>query len=92
MDENPKASRGRRTGKNQMAEQTQQTSENLIAVSTQQMGANPRAEVTCSHTLASVWARGHTKSVRLNRNGEKSSSGNVFKRLGQEADLRDTLN
>ena len=56
------------------------------------MDANPRTEVTCSHTPAFVVAKGHTRSVHLNQNGEKSSSGNFFRRLDQEADLRDTLN
>ena len=63
-----------------------------MAIKTQQMGANSRAEVICSHTSAFVRARGRTGSVRLNQNGEISISGNAFRRLGQEADLRDTLN
>ena len=56
------------------------------------MSANPRAEVACSYTEASVGARGHTRSVHLNQNDKKSSSNNVFRRLGQDADLRDILN
>ena len=90
--ENSKASRGQRTGKNPRAERTQQTDENPIAIRIQRMGANPRAKVARSHTPASIGARGRTRSVRLNQNGDRSSSSNIFKRLGQEADLRDTLN
>ena len=70
----------------------QQTGEILMVVRTQRIGANLRVEVARSHTLASVGARGRTGSVCLNQNGERSSSGNVFRRLGQDADLRDTLN
>ena len=62
-----------------------------MAVRTQRMGANPRAEVARSHTLASVGAKGRTGSVHLNQNGKKRSSGNVFRRLGQDTDMRDTL-
>ena len=56
------------------------------------MGANPRANVACSHTPASIGARGCIESVQLNQNGERSSLGNVVSRLGQETELRDTLN
>ena len=35
---------------------------------------------------------GCNRSVCLNQNGERSSSGNIFRGLGQEADMRDTLN
>ena len=90
--ENLKALRGRRMGKNPMTEQMQRTSENLIVVKTQRTGANLRDKVARSHMPASVGDRGPTRSIRLNQNGKRSSSGNVFRRLGQDADLRDTLN
>ena len=63
-----------------------------MAVKTQQMGANPRVEVARSYTPASVGAKACTRNIHLNQNGERNSSGNVFRRLGQDVDLRDTLN
>ena len=75
-----------------MAARTQWTSENPMAVRNQRTGVNSRAEVVGSHTLASVGAKGYTGSVLLNQNGKRSSLGNVFRKLGKEADLRDTLN
>ena len=63
-----------------------------MVVTIQRMGANLRAKVARFCIPASVGAKGHTGSVRLDQNGERSSSGNIFRRLGQGADLRDTLN
>ena len=78
--ENPKALRAQCNGKNLRAEQTQWTGGNLMAVKIQQMGVNLEIEVAYSHTLTS-------KEVSA-----RSSSRNVFWRLGRGANLRDTLN
>ena len=62
-----------------------------MVVRTQLTGANPRAKIVRSHTLAFVGVRARIGSVNANQNEERSDSGNVF-RLGQGQDLRDTLN
>ena len=54
-----------------------------MAVMTQHAGTNLRVEITQSHMLTSVGARGSTKSAQTNQNEEMSGSGNVFRRLGQ---------
>ena len=74
------------------AVRTQWTGENLMAVGTQKTGPNPRAEFAHSHTPTFVGARGCTESAQTNHNGRRNESGNVFRRLGRRADLRDTLN
>ena len=62
-----------------------------MAIGTQLTGVNLRAEVASSYTPTYVGARGHTGSVKTDRNKGRNESGNVFRILGG-ADLRDTLN
>ena len=90
--ENSRAVAKQRTGENLKAARTQRMKENPMAVRTQWTGVNPRAEVARSHTPTSVGTRGHTGSARTGHNKGRSESGNVFKRLGKGANLRDTLN
>ena len=56
------------------------------------MGVNSRAEVERSYTPTSIGTRWHTGSARTGHNEGRSESGNVFRRLGRWADLKDTLN
>ena len=56
---------------------------NLRAVETQRTGFNLSAEVARSHTLASVETRGRTNNVQTSNDEARSSSGNVFRRLGR---------
>ena len=56
------------------------------------MGVKLRAKVARSHTPTSVGTRGDTGSARTGHNEGQSELGNVFKRLGRGADLRDILN
>ena len=62
-----------------------------MATRTQQTGVNPEIEVTCSHTLTSRGVNARAGSTHPNQD-ERSSSGNIFRRLGHRVDLRDTLN
>ena len=62
-----------------------------MAIKTQQMGVNLGTEVTHSHMLTSKEAKARARSTHPNQD-EKSSSTNVFRRLGHGADMRDTLN
>ena len=91
MGENSEALRTQRKGKNPRAEQTQRTGGNLMAIRNQQMGAKSKTEVIRSHTLTSKGANARAESTHVNQD-EISSSENIFRRLGHEADLRDTLN
>ena len=63
-----------------------------MTLGTQWTGDNLRAKVTRSHMPISVGVRGHTRSAQIDHNDEMSESGNVFRRLGKEADLSYTLN
>ena len=62
-----------------------------MVVRTQQMGVNLKIEVTSSHTLTSRRVNTRARSTHPNQE-VRSSSGNIFWRLGRGADLRDTLN
>ena len=64
---------------------------NPMAVRTQQTGVNPETEVTLSHTLTIRGVNTRAGSTHPNQDS-RSSSGNVFWRLGRGVDLRDTLN
>ena len=83
MDGNPRAIRAQQTGENLRAVRTQQTGENLRAVETQQIGVNPMAEVALSNMSASIETRGYTNNVRIGNDEEKSTLGNIFRRLGR---------
>ena len=62
-----------------------------MAIRTQQTNVNLGTEVTQSHMPTSREAKVRAGSTHPNQD-ERSSSGNVFKRLGHGANLRDTLN
>ena len=62
-----------------------------MAVRTQQTGVNPKTEVACSHMLTSKGVNARARSTYLNQDA-RSSSGNIFLRLGYRANLKDTLN
>ena len=89
--ENPKALGTQHNGKNLRVEQTQRMGGNLMAVRTKQIGVNPEIEVAYSHMLPSKGVNTSVGSTHINQD-ERSSSGNVFQRLGCGADLRDMLN
>ena len=57
------------------------------------MGLNPRAGAAHSHVLESQRNRARSEVVRASENNPvRSIIGNVFKRLGKGADMRETLN
>ena len=56
------------------------------------MGVDPSARVACSHLLESNKNRGHYEVVRTGNNQGRSTTGNMFNRLGKGADMRETLN
>ena len=62
-----------------------------MAVRTQPAGVNPKTEVTRSHKPTSREAKARARSTHPNQD-ERSSLGNVFRRLGHRVDLRDALN
>ena len=62
-----------------------------MAIRTLQTSVNPETEVTHSYMLTSRGANARAGSTHLNQDA-RSSSENVFRRLGCGVDLRDTLN
>ena len=62
---------------------SQQAGENLMAVRTQRMCVDPRAKTAHSCLLESNRTRGHSEIVRTGNNQGRSTTGNVFNRLGR---------
>ena len=64
-----------------------------MAVKSQRTGVDTRAGAGHSHFSESIRTRGHSKVVHTGNNNQgKSTTRNVFIRLGRGADMRETLN
>ena len=63
-----------------------------MAVRTQRTSVDLRVEATRSYLLESNRTREHSEIVRTGNNPRRSTTGNVFNRLGRGANMREMLN
>ena len=84
--------RNEATSGHQMAA-SQQTGVNLMTLRSQRICVDPRASVVHSYIPESQRNRASSEVICAGKNNPgRSTSGNVFNRLGRDADMRETLN